>query len=102
MFRDHPATQQKYAEHMNKFLEGAKRRYNSGVLKIGGPPVEMVWTDTANAFSSDYNDLGLAVGGYTLCSKASATAEDPKKFGGRSRLLIDPARSLDGGGVRLL
>jgi hypothetical protein len=83
IFKDHPATQQKYGEHLAKFKEGAKRRYEAGTLKIGGPAVEMVWTDTANAFSlGGYTDLGLAVGGYTLCSKVSATAKDPKDVGG--------------------
>ena len=68
---------------MAKFKEGARKRFESGELKIGGPAVEMVWTDTANAFSSGtYNDLGLAVGGYTLCSKVSAKALDPKEVGG--------------------
>jgi len=87
IFRDHPATQQKYGVHMAKFMEGAKKRFESGELKIGGPAVEMVWTDTANAFSLDYNDLGLAVGGYTLCSKVSASAKDPKEVGGSSDFL---------------
>ena len=72
---------------MAKFMEGAKKRFESGELKIGGPAVEMVWTDTANAFSLDYNDLGLAVGGYTLCSKVSASAKDPKEVGGSSDFL---------------
>lgn len=88
IFRDHPATQQKYAEHMAKFKEGALKRYASGVLKIGGPAVEMVWTDTANAFTpGEFTDLGLAVGGYTLCSKVSATAKDPKEVGGSKDFL---------------
>jgi hypothetical protein len=83
IFRNHPATQKKYGDHMAKFKEGAKKRFDSGELKIGGPAVEMVWTDTANAFSlGDYSDLGLAVGGYTLCSKVSAKAVDPKEVGG--------------------
>ena len=93
IFKNHPATQQKYGEHMAKFLEGAKKRYDAGTLKIGGPAVEMVWTDTANAFTSDYNDLGLAVGGYTLCSKVMAKAEDPKAAGGSPDYLqirLDP------------
>lgn len=81
IFRDHSATQHKYGEHMARFKEGAKKRFLSGELKIGGPAVEMVWTDTANAFSLDYNDLGLAVGGYTLCSKVSVKAIDPKEAG---------------------
>lgn len=82
LFRNHPATLQKQGEHMAVFKEGARKRFVSGQLKIGGPAVEMVWTDTANAFSSDFNDLGLAVGGYTLCSKVSAKALDPKEVGG--------------------
>lgn len=82
LFRNHPATLQKHGEHLAIFKEGARKRFASGQLKIGGPAVEMVWTDTANAFSSDFNDLGLAVGGYTLCSKVSAKALDPKEVGG--------------------
>lgn len=82
IFRNHPATQQKYGDHMAVFKEGARKRFVSGQLKIGGPAVEMVWTDTANAFSSGFNDLGLAVGGYTLCSKVSARALEPKDVGG--------------------
>ncbi len=88
IFRNHPATQQKYGDHMEKFKEGARKRFLSGELKIGGPAVEMVWTDTANAFSSDFNDLGLAVGGYTLCSKVSAKALDPKEVGGSKDYLL--------------
>ena len=89
IFRDHPVTQQKYGEHMAKFKEGALKRYASGVLKIGGPAVEMVWTDTANAFTpGEFTDLGLAVGGYTLCSKVSATAKDPKEVGGSKDFLF--------------
>jgi Domain of unknown function (DUF4157) len=88
IFRNHPATQQKYGEHMAKFKAGALKRYESGELKIGGPAVEMVWTDTANAFTpGEFTDLGLAVGGYTLCSKVSATAKDPKEVGGSKDFL---------------
>lgn len=88
VFSDHPATQQKYGEHLAKFKEGAKKRFESGELKIDGPAVEMVWTDTANAFSSGgYDDLGLAVGGYTLCSKVSVKARDPKDVGGSKDFL---------------
>ncbi|MGH8543023.1 MAG: DUF4157 domain-containing protein [Gammaproteobacteria bacterium] len=87
LFRDHPVTQQKYGEHMARFKEGGRKRFEAGKLKIGGPAVEMVWTDTANAFGSDFNDLGLAVGGYTLCSKVSASAKDPKEVGGSKDFL---------------
>jgi len=82
IFRDHPATQAKYGEHMAKFKEGARKRLETGELKIGGPAVDLVWTDTANAFSAGgYTDLGLAVGGYTLCSKVSAKATEPEGYG---------------------
>jgi hypothetical protein len=88
IFRNHPATQQKNGDHMAKFKEGAKKRFESGELKIGGPAVDMVWTDTANAFSlGTSSDLGLAVGGYTLCSKVSAKALDPKEVGGSKDFL---------------
>jgi hypothetical protein len=82
LFRNHSETKNKYSVHMAKFLEGARKRWKSGELKVGGPPVEMVWTDTANAFDSGgYSDLGLAVGGYTVCSKVMATAKSGKDFG---------------------
>jgi hypothetical protein len=87
IFRDHPKTQAQMDVHLAKFMEGAKKRYDNGTLRIGKPGVEMVWTDTANAFSFDYNDLGLAVGGYTLCSKVVATARDPKEVGGNPAML---------------
>ena len=86
VFRNHEATKRKYGEHLAKFLAGAKRRYESGELKIGGPAVEMVWTDTANAFGME-SDLGLAVGGYTVCSKVSATAKKPGDVGGSEDFL---------------
>jgi Domain of unknown function (DUF4157) len=87
IFRNHKTFNEKLTDHLSKFLEGAKKRYDSGALKVGGPAVEMVWTDTANAFSIPYTDLGLAVGGYTLCSKVMAKAIDPKETGGSADYL---------------
>ena len=76
IFKNHPATIEKLdGEHLDKFKAGAQRRLNDGTLKVGGPPVDLIWTGTANAFSFlSQDDLGLAVGGYTLCSKVTATA----------------------------
>jgi hypothetical protein len=76
LFTSHSATVGKLdGEHVDKFKAGAQRRLDAGTLKVGGPPVDMVWTGTANAFSLlSKDDLGLAVGGYTLCSKVTATA----------------------------
>jgi hypothetical protein len=70
IFRDDKATKDKLEnEHRTKFIEGAKKRIKSGELKPG-TNVEMTWTGTANAFSFlKRTDLGIAVGGYTLCSK---------------------------------
>jgi hypothetical protein len=83
LVRDHPATKDSLdGEHLQKFLEGAKTRFGDGRLKIGGT-VDMVWTGTASAFKvGAFDDLGLALGGYTLCSKVTAKAENPKDVGG--------------------
>ncbi|WP_280826722.1 DUF4157 domain-containing protein [Mycobacterium sp. OTB74] len=88
LVRDHPATKDKLdGEHLQKFLEGAKKRFDKGELKIGGT-VDMKWTGTANAFTGSLDDdLGLALGGYTLCSKVTAKAENPKDVGGNPDFL---------------
>jgi hypothetical protein len=74
VFSSHSATQSALMRHRTRFLEGARRRLESGALVPGGPAVEMVWTDTASAFGIIQDDLGYAVGGYTLCSKVHVTA----------------------------
>lgn len=76
IFKTNSATKDKLEnEHRDKFIEGGKRRLKSGVLKPGGGPVDMVWTGTANAFHfGHFTDLGIAVGGYTLCSKVQVSA----------------------------
>lgn len=83
IFKDHSATKDKLAgEHREKFISGAEKRVKNGGLKPGAP-AEMVWTGTANAFSFlSVDDLGIAVGGYTLCSKVkvSVAAAGPKKY----------------------
>jgi len=79
IFKNHSATKDKVdGEHLDKFKAGAEARLGDGRMKVGGPPVDMIWTGTANAFSLLHkDDLGLAVGGYTLCSKVTATAVPP-------------------------
>ena len=78
IFKNHKATKDQLRDvHRERFKEGAEKRLKDGRLAAGGS-AEMVWTDTANAFSFvGEDDLGLAVGGYTLCSKVkvSATAQ---------------------------
>jgi hypothetical protein len=76
IFRDDKATKEKLEnEHRDKFIEGAKKRLASGALKPGAGQVSMLWTGTANAFSvAFFRDLGLAVGGYTLCSNVKVSA----------------------------
>jgi len=81
VFETHAETKKKLLnEHRVKFLEGAKRRLDAGTLTSGSTSEQMVWTGTANAFTLPPDDLGLAVGGYTLCSRARVRA-DP--VGGR-------------------
>lgn len=77
LFRDHPATQRALAgEHRDRFAKGAIRRLESGSLRPGALSEEVVWTGTANAFALGVkDDLGLAVGGYTLCSKVRFRAK---------------------------
>ncbi len=47
----------------------------------------MVWTGTAQAFNFKKEDLGLAVGGYTVCSKVNVSAAD--KGSGNVELTFD-------------
>ncbi len=76
IFKNHAETKEKFAnEHRNKFIIGAEKRLKSGVLKPG-KFADMVWTGTANAFSFSPDDLGIAVGGYTLCSKVKVSVAD--------------------------
>ncbi|MBM4318926.1 MAG: DUF4157 domain-containing protein, partial [Deltaproteobacteria bacterium] len=76
IFKQHSATKDQLTNvHRRKFVEGARKRLKNGELKPGGGPIAMEWTDTANAFSFfNKSDLGLAVGGYTLCSNVKVTA----------------------------
>lgn len=75
-------------EHRDKFIEGAQKRLADGRLKPGGPAVEMAWTGTANAFHVlSFTDLGLALGGYTLCSRVKVSAVD--KGGGSVEIHFD-------------
>lgn len=89
IFKNHSATRDKLEnEHRDKFIEGAKRRLASGELKPGGGQIEMAWTGTANAFNLlKRDDLGLAVGGYTLCSKVKVSAVD--RGGGSIEIRFD-------------
>lgn len=73
-FEKHPKTIAQMAVHRGKFLAGAKRRLENGSLKPGDLSEEITWTDTANAFSA-MDDLAIAVGGYTLCSKVRVTPQ---------------------------
>ncbi|HHN65361.1 MAG TPA: DUF4157 domain-containing protein, partial [Nitrospirae bacterium] len=74
IFKEHRATKNQLYVHRRKFIEGALKRLKNRSLKVGGS-VDMVWTDTANAFNFTEDDLGLAVGGYTLCSKVNVSAK---------------------------
>lgn len=75
VFETHRATQTALMRHRDRFLEGARRRLESGLLAPGATSEEIVWTDTTSAFSiAGFDDLGLAVGGYTLCSKVHVRA----------------------------
>jgi len=87
LFKNHSATKDKLEnEHRARFIDGAKKRLKDGRLKVGGSAV-MVWTGTAQAFNLSKEDLGLAVGGYTLCSKVQVSAKD--KGGGNVELTFD-------------
>lgn len=81
IFKNHKVTKDQLTDvHREKFIKGAQKRLKSGKLKPGGGSVDMIWTDTANAFSFlKEDDLGYAVGGYTLCSKVTVTATNSGK-----------------------
>ena len=90
VFRDHNATKRKLgSEHRPRFIEGVRRRLADGRLAAGGS-VEMQWTGTANAFAFKKEDLGLAVGGYTLCSNVKVSTAD--KGGGSVEMTFDSWR----------
>jgi hypothetical protein len=83
VFANHKATKAQLLKHREKFLAGAKRRLEAGTLGPDALSEVIVWTDTANAFSFlKQDDLGYAVGGYTLCSKVRVKARKvgPDKF----------------------
>ena len=88
IFENDKATKDQLSDvHREKFISGAKKRLKSGELAVG-KGVSMVWTDTANAFSFfNKTDLGLAVGGYTLCSKVKVSVTD--KGNGKFELSFD-------------
>ncbi len=88
LFKNNDATKDKLKdEHREKFILGAKRRLKSGALSPA-KSADMIWTGTANAFSVfDKTDLGLAVGGYTLCSKVTVSVADKGK--GKHELSFD-------------
>jgi len=74
IFIAEPETNDALLEHRQKFIDGAIKRLQDGRLASGGT-TEMKYTNTANAFSIfNKTDLGLAVGGYTLCSKVEVQA----------------------------
>ena len=87
IFKNHSATKDQLKDvHREKFKEGAEKRLKDGRLTAGGS-AEMVWTDTASAFTLSIDDLGLAVGGYTLCSKVEVSAK--AKSGGDVEVSFD-------------
>lgn len=76
IFKNHKATKDQLTNvHRKKFIEGVQKRLADGRLKAGGTAT-MEWTDTANAFDFTKTDLGLAVGGYTLCSNVTVSTKD--------------------------
>ena len=89
IFRDDEATKDKLeSEHRKKFIEGGKKRLADGRLKPGAGQVEMPWTGSANAFSKwFFRDLGLAAGGYTLCSNVKVSASITS--GGKVKMNFD-------------
>jgi hypothetical protein len=92
IFRDDEATKDKLeSEHRKKFIEGGKKRLADGRLKPGAGQVEMPWTGSANAFSKwFFRDLGLAAGGYTLCSNVKVSASITS--GGKVKMNFDEWR----------
>lgn len=76
IFESHAGTKKGLLKHRDKFLEGAKKRLAAGTLAAGALSEQMAWTDTTTAFDFlKQDDLGYAVGGYTLCSKVRVRAK---------------------------
>src|SRR2546430_6786988 len=76
VFENNPKPKELLLKRREKFLEGAKRRLESGSLPLDVLSEQMVWMGTAQSFSYLHKtDLGVAVGGYTLCSKVRVKAK---------------------------
>ncbi len=76
VFANHAETKSALMKHRSKFLEGVRKRLEKGTVKPNVLSEQIPWTDTADAFSYfKKDDLGYAVGGYTLCSKVKVIAK---------------------------
>ena len=88
VFASHKKTIAALDVHREKLLAGAKKRLENGTTAPGALSEEMAWTGTVQTFNMLKEDLGLAVGGFTLCSKARFTAT--KGSGDTYDVTLDP------------
>lgn len=75
LFKSDESCEDALETHRDKFIAGAERR----LKEVSPTPTSAVtwdlsYSSAANAFGIPYTDLGLAVGGYLLCSAAKVTA----------------------------
>lgn len=88
VFANHKKTIAALDVHREKLLAGARKRLENGTTAPGALSEEMAWTGTVQTFNMLKEDLGLAVGGFTLCSKARFTAT--KGSGDTYDVTLDP------------
>lgn len=75
LFKADPSVQGVLETHREKFIAGMERRLKAmSPLPTTAQTVSLHYVSPGNAFGIPYTDLGLAVGGYQLCSVADVTA----------------------------
>ena len=68
--------------HRTKFMEGAEKRIKAMASKPTSSVIfDMQFSSSGNAFGIPYTDLGLAVGGYLLCSSVEMKVTPDWSFG---------------------
>src|SRR5260370_22910978 len=86
LFENHKGTKAALLVHREKFIEGTRRRLESGELLPDTVSEQIVFTGHADSFTFDTSDdLAYAVGGFQLCSKVRVNA---KKIGDNKFMVI--------------
>jgi hypothetical protein len=75
LFSSDGSVQSVLEHHRDKFIAGMERRLKAmATAPTAATTFTLHFTSPGNAFGLPYTDLGLAVGGYQVCSTANVTA----------------------------